>query len=367
MALRAIISGGGTGGHIYPAIAIANALKELDKETDILFVGADGKMEMEKVPAAGYKIIGLPVRGLQRKLSFSTVTTVFKLIKSLYKSRKIIKTFKPDIAIGVGGYASGPLCFMASKRSIPVLLQEQNSYPGITNKILASKASKICVAYDGMEKFFDKSKIVLTGNPVRQDIMNLMSLKAEAYKFYNLDPLKRTIVIVGGSLGARTLNESVLSSLNLIDKEKDIQVIWQTGSFYEKEMNERMADKSIPSLYKHTFLTRMDYIYSLADLVISRAGACSISELCLCSKSTILVPSPNVAEDHQTKNALALSSKNAAVLIKDEDAVDTLIARALYLVKDVDKLADLSKNINKLALKDSASNIAIIAKEVSKK
>lgn len=367
MALKAIISGGGTGGHIYPAIAIANALKEQDKDTEILFVGANGKMEMEKVPSAGYKIIGLPVRGLPRKLSFSTVSSAFRLLRSIYRSIKIIKNFKPDIAIGVGGYASGPLCFAASKSDVPVLLQEQNSYPGITNKILAAKASKICVAYEGMERFFDKSKIVLTGNPVRQDIINLSALKDEAYKFYNLDPLKKTIVIVGGSLGARTLNESVLNSLDLFSKEKNIQVIWQTGSFYEKEMNKRMAHKSIPNLYKHTFLTRMDYIYSLADLVISRAGACSISELCLCSKPTILVPSPNVAEDHQTKNAMALSSKNAAVLIKDKNAVETLIPIAFSLVKEDVKLADLSRNINKLALIDSASNIATIAREVCKK
>lgn len=365
--MRVIISGGGTGGHIYPAIAIANAIKEIDSSTEILFVGADGKMEMEKVPEVGYKIVGLPVRGLQRKFSFSTIVTLYRLLKSLYKSRQIIRTFKPDIAIGVGGYASGPLCYIASRYSIPIMLQEQNSYPGITNKILASRASKICVAYEGMDRFFDESKIVLTGNPVRQDIMNLSSLKDEAYKFYKLDPLKKTIVIVGGSLGARTLNESVLSSLNDISTTEGIQIIWQTGSFYEKEMIERMKDKEISFLHKHTFLSRMDYIYSIADLIISRAGACTISELCLCSKPTILVPSPNVSEDHQTMNALALSTKDAAVIVKDVDAIKTLIPSAISLVKEDKKLADLSNNIHKLALKDSAKIIAGIAKDICKK
>jgi UDP-N-acetylglucosamine--N-acetylmuramyl-(pentapeptide) pyrophosphoryl-undecaprenol N-acetylglucosamine transferase len=365
--MRVIISGGGTGGHIYPAIAIANAIKEMNADAEILFVGADGKMEMSKVPEAGYEILGLPVRGLQRKLSFSTFVTVYRLIKSLIKSRKIIKSYKPDIAIGVGGYASGPLCYIASKFSIPVLLQEQNSYPGITNKILASKACKICVAYEGMDRFFDKSKIILTGNPVRQDIMNLSSLREEAYKFYGLDVKKKTIIILGGSLGARTLNESVMNSLDIIKQEKDIQIVWQTGSFYEKEMSERMKGREIAHLHKHTFLGRMDYIYSLADLIISRAGACTISELCLCAKATILVPSPNVAEDHQTMNALALSTKDAAILIKDNDAVEILIKNAVSLVKEDAKLDDLSNNIHKLALKDSAEIIAGIAKDVCKK
>jgi len=366
MSIKAVISGGGTGGHIYPAIAIANAIKELDSKAEILFVGAEGKMEMEKVPEAGYKIIGLPVRGLQRKFSLSTIGTIFRLLRSIYKSRKIIKSFKPDIAIGVGGYASGPLCFVASRKGVPILLQEQNSYPGITNKLLASKASKICVAYDDMDRFFDKSKLVLTGNPVRQDIINVDSLKDQAYKFYGLDSSKKVIVIVGGSLGARTLNESVLNSLDEIKDNKDIQIIWQTGSYYAKEMEERIKGASIENLYKYTFLKRMDYIYAIADLIISRAGACTISELCLTAKPTILVPSPNVAEDHQTKNAMALSSKNAAVLVRDKDAVESLLPTALSLVNNSKELDLLSTNIEKMAFRDSARKIANLIKETVK-
>jgi len=363
MSKRIIISGGGTGGHIYPAIAIANALKNIDRETEILFVGAEGKMEMQKVPDAGYKIIGLPVRGLQRKFSLSTLKTIFKLLKSLYSSNKIIRSFKPDVAVGVGGYASGPLCFVASKKKVPIVLQEQNSYPGITNKLLASAASKICVAYEGMDRFFDKDKVLLTGNPVRQDLVNVESLKADGYKHYNLDPTKKTIVIVGGSLGARTLNESVLSSLGVIKSTSNIQIVWQTGSFYKDEMQERMENNNISHLHRHTFLDRMDYVYSVADLIISRSGACTISELCITGKPVILVPSPNVAEDHQTKNALALSNKGAAVLVKDTEAKDNLIQNALDIVNDESKLKELSTNIKKMALNNSAD---IIAREVLK-
>lgn len=364
MSIKVIISGGGTGGHIYPAIAIANAIKEIDSSAELLFVGADGKMEMEKVPESGYSIIGLPVRGFQRKISISTVNTLIRLFKSIFKSRKILKSFKPDIAIGVGGYASGPLCFVASRRGIPILLQEQNSYPGITNKILASKASKICVAYDGMERFFEKSKLIITGNPVRQDIINIDSLKSSAFDYYGLDSSKKTIVIIGGSLGARTLNESVIQSLEEIKGSDDVQIVWQTGSFYEEEINERLYDHKIDNLYKFKFLNRMDYIYSIADLIISRAGASTISELCLTAKPVILVPSPNVAEDHQTKNALALSSINSAILVKDKDAVHMLISTALNLVRKDEQLAILSNNIKKMGYVDSAGVIAKIVKEI---
>lgn len=361
MSKRVIISGGGTGGHIYPALAIANSLKEIDSTIEILFVGAEGKMEMEKVPSAGYEIIGLPVRGLKRKISFSTINTVYRLIKSIYKSYKILKKFKPDIAVGVGGYASGPLCFVSSKLKIPIVLQEQNSYPGITNKLLAPRAKKIFVAYDGMNRFFDAKKLMLTGNPVRQDIVNTHALKKEAYEYYGVDSDKKTIVIVGGSLGARTINESILSSLGVIRNLEGIQILWQTGSFYEEEMDERMENNSISHLHKYTFFDRMDYIYSIADLIISRSGACTISELCITGKPVILVPSPNVAEDHQTKNAMALSNCNAAVLVEDKNAKENLINTAVMIINDEDRLNELSKNINKLSLLNSAD---IIAREI---
>jgi UDP-N-acetylglucosamine--N-acetylmuramyl-(pentapeptide) pyrophosphoryl-undecaprenol N-acetylglucosamine transferase len=363
MSINVIISGGGTGGHIYPAIAIANAIKKVDKEANVSFVGAVGKMEMEKVPEAGYEIIGLPVRGIQRKLTLKNIVTLFRLFSSLVKSRRIINKKKPDVVVGVGGYASGPLCYMASKKRIPIVLQEQNSYPGITNKLLASKASKICVAYEKMERFFSKDKLVITGNPVRQDILDIKSKKQEGIEFYNLDPEKKTIVIVGGSLGARTLNESVLNCLEQIRENKDVQIIWQTGSYYYNEMQARCDINKYPSLKMMSFLSRMDLIYAVADVIISRAGACTISELCLTSSATILVPSPNVSEDHQTKNARALSDKDAALLIPDKEAKTKLIPEALKLVKDKKRISSLSQNISNFAYYNSAD---VIAEEIYK-
>lgn len=363
MSINVIISGGGTGGHVYPAIAIANAIKKIDAEANVSFVGAIGKMEMEKVPEAGYEIVGLPVRGFQRKLTFKNFATIFRLFSSLLKSKKVIRKIKPDVVVGVGGYASGPLCYVASKKGIPVVLQEQNSYPGVTNKLLASKASKICVAYENMERFFPSEKILITGNPVRQDILDINTKRQEAIEFYNLDPNKKTIVIVGGSLGARTLNESVLNSLEEIKNNEDIQIIWQTGSYYFEEMQKRCDTADYPSLKMMSFLSRMDLIYAVADVIISRAGACTISELCLTSSATILVPSPNVSEDHQTKNAMALSSKGAAILVKDNEAVEKLIFEAIKLVKDEKRINSLSQNISNFAYYNSAE---IIAQEIFK-
>lgn len=363
MSINVIISGGGTGGHIYPAIAIANAIKEIDSEANVSFVGASGKMEMEKVPEAGYEITGLPVRGLQRKLTLKNLVTLYKLFTSLVKSKRILKRKRPGVVVGVGGYASGPLCYMASKKGIPVVLQEQNSYPGITNKLLASKASKICVAYENMERFFPAEKILVTGNPVRQDIVDIKSKKKEALKYYNLDPGKKTIVIVGGSLGARTINESVVKNLEEIKKSEDVQIIWQTGSYYYDEMKERCSLNELGTIKMMAFISRMDYAYAAADVIISRAGACTISELCLTSSVSILVPSPNVAEDHQTKNARSLSDKGAAVLVEDKDAKDILIPEALKLVKDQKRISLLSQNISNFAYRDSAE---VIAKEILK-
>ncbi len=363
MSVNVIISGGGTGGHIYPAIAIANAIKEIDKDINVSFVGAIGKMEMEKVPEAGYEIYGLPVRGFQRKISLKNIGTIFRLLSSLYKSKRIIRKKKPDVVVGVGGYASGPLCYMASKKGIPIVLQEQNSYPGVTNKILASRASKICVAYENMERFFPKDKILITGNPVRQDIVDVKSKRKEACEYYGLDPKKKTIVIVGGSLGARTLNESVINNLDLIDKTESIQIIWQTGSYYFEEIKKRFNEANFPTLKMMPFIKRMDFVYAVADVVISRAGACTISELCITSSATILVPSPNVSEDHQTKNAMALSDKGAAVLIKDNEAEEKLISEAINIIKDEKRIELLSQNISNFAYINSAE---VIAREILK-
>ena len=355
--MKYIISGGGTGGHIFPAISIANAIKNRDKNADILFVGAIGRMEMERVPAAGYPIEGLPVRGFDRKNKLKNVSVLIDFIKSTLKARKIIKKFKPDIAIGVGGYASAPTLKAASKYGIPTLLQEQNSYAGVTNKLLSAKAEKICVAYRGMEKFFPKSKIVLTGNPVRQDLFNVPPKDAEAYKFFNFNPKKKTLLIVGGSLGARTLNQSIIAGLEQLSGT-DIQVIWQTGKIYIENAKKASESYANQNLLVTDFVSRMDYAYSIADLVISRAGASSISELCLLKKPTILVPSPNVAEDHQTQNALALVNRNAAVMIRDADSVKELVPKALEMIKDDDLLEELANNIGTLAEKNSADRIA---------
>lgn len=355
--LHFIISGGGTGGHIFPALSIANAIKERWPEAAILFVGAEDRMEMERVPAAGYEIVGLPVAGLVRKKLLKNIPVAFKLYKSLRRARKIVKTFKPNVVIGVGGYASAPVLRAASSQGIPTLLQEQNSYAGVTNKLLGKKASTICVAYEGMEKFFPKDRIVLTGNPCRKDLETTPQKVDEGYRFFNFDPDKKTILMVGGSLGARTLNDSIVSSFDDI-KEENVQILWQCGKYYYDEMKELEAAGKIPPNVKLCdFVSRMDLAYSIADLVISRAGAGSISEFSLLGKPVILVPSPNVAEDHQTQNALALVNKNAAILIPDKSAREKLFSTALTLVKDPEKLEQLSTNILKYAQLNSADRI----------
>ncbi len=356
-----IISGGGTGGHVFPAISIANAIKEIEPETNFLFVGALGKIEMQKVPAAGYKIIGLPVAGLQRRLTFKNISFIFKLISSLRKSKKIIKEFKPDVVVGVGGYASGPVLRIANKIGIPTLIQEQNSYAGITNKMLAKKAKKICVAYEGMDKYFPKNKIILTGNPVRQDLLNKISNKSEALKHFELEN-KKTILVIGGSLGARTINQSVIENIDKIGKS-ELQLLWQTGKYYYEEAKESANKFDYKNIKVLDFINRMDLAYAVADIIISRAGAGTISELCLVKKPVILVPSPNVAEDHQAKNAMALVNKDAAIMIKDSEAKEKLIDSALNLIKNEEKIKSLSDNIKKMALPDSAK---IIAEEVLK-
>ena len=352
-----IISGGGTGGHIFPAISIANALKVKFPDAEILFVGAIGRMEMERVPAAGYQIEGLPVSGFDRKNMLRNIVVLWNLMRSLYKARKIIRRFKPDIAIGVGGYASAPVLRAASAFGVPTLIQEQNSYAGVTNKLLAKRASRICVAYDDMGYFFPKDKIIKTGNPVRQDLFAVKPKDPKAFEFFGFDAAKKTILIVGGSLGARTINQSVIAHLDKLAKA-DIQVIWQTGKFYIEEAKKAFEPFSTSQIYITEFVSRMDYAYSVADLVISRAGASSISELCLLAKPVILVPSPNVAEDHQTKNAMALVKKDAAVMIRDVVAREEMIPLALKLVFDDKKLMDLSKNILTLAEQNSAERIA---------
>ncbi len=361
--LRIIISGGGTGGHIFPAISIANAIKAKHPNAEILFVGALGRMEMQRVPAAGYDIKGLPICGFDRKHLLKNIAVLFKIWKSQYIARKIVSQFKPMAAVGVGGYASGPTLNVCAGRGIPCLIQEQNSYAGVTNKILAKKAAKICVAYDGMERFFPADRIVKTGNPVRQNVIDNTMTKEEARKAFGLDPNKKTILLVGGSLGARTVNESMRQHLAEV-KAADVQFIWQTGKYYNEEMNRAVKEfGSIDNLKVLDFISDMGAAYKAADLVISRAGASSISEFCLIGKPVILVPSPNVAEDHQTKNAMALVNKDAAIYVKDADAPDTLLKTALATAADDDKLASLSENILKLGLRDSAD---IIADEVVK-
>ncbi len=360
---RVIISGGGTGGHIFPAVSIANAIKEQYPDAEILFVGAEGRMEMQRVPAAGYDIIGLPVAGFDRKHLLRNIGVLAKLLRSQIKARKIVKSFKPDVAVGVGGYASGPTLKVAGMMGIPTLIQEQNSYAGVTNKLLAKQAAKICVAYEGMERFFDKDKIILTGNPVRQGLLNHTISREEAIRSFHLDPDKKTILIVGGSLGARTINNCVMQGLEKI-KDSGVQFIWQTGKIYIDEARATVAQAGeLPMLYTTDFISDMATAYSAADLVISRAGAGSISEFCLLAKPVILVPSPNVAEDHQTKNALALVNKDAALYVKDAEAGEKLLDTAIVTVQQPGKLKNLSTNIAKLALKDSAT---VIATEVCK-
>ena len=358
--LRVIISGGGTGGHIFPAVSIANAVKALRPDAKILFVGALGRMEMQRVPAAGYEIKGLPICGFDRKNLLKNIKVLYKIWKSQRMAKQIIKDFKPQVAVGVGGYASGPTLNTAAAMGIPCLIQEQNSYAGVTNKLLAKKAAKICVAYEGMERFFPAEKIILTGNPVRQALLETTITREEAIKTFGFDSAKKTILLVGGSLGARTINESVLQHLDLI-KGTDVQFIWQTGKYYSAEIAKRLEGQNIPNLVVTDFITDMGTAYKAADLVISRAGASSISEFCLIGKPVILVPSPNVAEDHQTKNALALANRDAAIYVKDAEAPATLLELAVKTVNNESKLKSLSENVLKLALPDSAE---IIAKEV---
>ena len=358
--LRVIISGGGTGGHIFPAVSIANAVKAMRPDAKILFVGALGRMEMQRVPAAGYEIKGLPICGFDRKNLLKNVKVLYKIWKSQRMAKKIIKDFRPLVAVGVGGYASGPTLNQAAAMGIPCLIQEQNSYAGVTNKLLAKKAEKICVAYEGMERFFPAEKIILTGNPVRQALLDTTITREDAIRSFGFDPEKKTILLVGGSLGARTINESMLRHLDLI-KESGLQFIWQTGKFYSAEIAERLKGQNLPNLKVTDFITDMGAAYRAADLVISRAGASSISEFCLIGKPVILVPSPNVAEDHQAKNALALSIRDAAIYIKDAEAPDILLQTAIGTVNDDAKLKSLSEHVLKLALPDSAN---IIAKEV---
>jgi UDP-N-acetylglucosamine--N-acetylmuramyl-(pentapeptide) pyrophosphoryl-undecaprenol N-acetylglucosamine transferase len=355
--LKIIISGGGTGGHIFPAISIANALRTKVPGVDILFVGATGKMEMEKVPQAGYPIMGLPVTGFQRRLSFKNITFFFNLFSSLIKAKKIVKNFKPDVVVGVGGYASGPVLRVASKMNIPVLIQEQNSYAGVTNKILASRASKICVAYEGMEKFFPMEKIIITGNPVRQDLNHTQGKKQEALSYFDFSENRKIILIIGGSLGAGSINQCMASELKRI-RESKAYFIWQTGKTGFNPAKESLGNTPAPNLRLMEFITRMDLAYSSADLVISRAGAGTISELCLTGKPSILVPSPNVAENHQEKNAMTLVKHEAAVMIKDSEVMEKLLDSALGLVGDENRLKTLSANILKLAKPDSDQLIA---------
>jgi len=354
---KIIVSGGGTGGHIFPAVSIANALRKRYPDSEILFVGALGRMEMERVPAAGYKIVGLPVSGFDRKNMLRNVKVLYNLLKSMIRAQQIVRSFKPDVAIGVGGYASGPLLRAAAWQGVPTLIQEQNSYAGVTNKLLAKKAQKICVAYDNMDKFFPAGKIVKTGNPVRQDLFNVTAKAAEAYEFFGLKPELKTLLIIGGSLGARTINQSVIAHLETL-AASNIQVIWQTGKFYIADALKAAQPYASDKLIVTDFVSRMDYAYAIADLVISRAGASSISELCLLGKPVILVPSPNVAEDHQTQNALALVKHDAAIMIKDAEAKNNLIPEAIKLILSDTELSKLSVNVLKLAEKDSADRIA---------
>lgn len=360
---KAIISGGGTGGHIFPAVAIADELRKNYPTIELLFIGAEGKMEMEKVPAAGYNIIGLPIRGFQRRLTFSNFLLPFKIIQSLLKARKIIKDFQPDIVIGVGGYASGPTLKMAGMLGIPTLLQEQNSFAGKTNILLAKKAHKICVAYENMERFFPKEKLIFTGNPVREQVVAISGKRAEGFQFFNLDPTKKTVLVVGGSLGARTLNNSVKNNLKTI-QEQDIQVIWQCGKLQHKSLQEELNGVDLKGISLNEFITKMDLAYAAADVIISRAGAIAVSELCIIGKPTVLVPSPNVAEDHQTKNALALVEKEAAVYVKDSEANETLIPTTLELLKNNEKQEVLKQNILKMGVPNAAERIVATIKEI---
>ena len=378
MIKRAIVSGGGTGGHIFPAIAIADEIKRRNPDAEILFVGATSKMEMEKVPAAGYKIVGLEIVGLKRKLALSNFLLPFKVVKSVIRARKIVKDFNPQIVVGVGGYASGPTLKAASMLDYPTALQEQNAFAGKTNKLLAKKAKVICVAYEGLEKVFPEEVIVMTGNPTRKNMVDIKGKEAEGFEFYGFDPAKRTVLIIGGSLGARTLNESVVEHLKLL-QESGVQVLWQCGKLYFETLKEELSNLvsqgvkykegqvTIGNVKMVQFIMRMDLAYAIADVVISRAGASSVSELCIVEKPSVLVPSPNVAEDHQTKNAMALVSKDAAVLVKDVEAREKLIPEALALVNDNDRCESLKRNVAPLARPDATVSIVDELEKVANK
>ncbi len=359
-AIRAIISGGGTGGHIFPALSIANQLKALNPQTEILFVGANGRMEMEKVPAAGYKIVGLDISGLKRSLSVDNLKLPFKVIRSVMTAKKIIREFKPDIAIGVGGYASAPLLRAAQELKVPTLIQEQNGFAGLTNKILGKNAKKICVAYDGMERFFPADRIILTGNPIRKEIVPATEeMKQEAYAFYGLNPEKKHLFIVGGSLGSRTLNTAMKNWIEAgCPGGENLEVIWQCGKYYKAGIDAFMEGRKLPAIQHSDFIKRMDLAYAAADVVISRSGASSISELCAAHKASIFVPSPNVTEDHQTHNAMALVRKDAGMIVKDVDAPASLMETACALLADPEKIASMERNIALLAKTDAAQTIA---------
>ena len=355
--LNVLVSGGGTGGHIFPALSIANEVQRRHPEARILFVGAEGRMEMEKVPASGYNIIGLPVSGFDRKHLLRNFKVLARLFKSMGLAKKILNDFKPDIAIGVGGYASGPMLKAAQKMGIPTLLQEQNSYAGVTNKLLAAKAECICVAYEGMERFFPQEKIVLTGNPVRRNLLECGATPEQARQAMGVDPGKKTILIIGGSLGARTINNAIIDGLSKIGETYGVQVIWQTGKIYDQQCREALDASGVKNVSQMPFISNMDMAYRAADLVVSRAGASSISELQLLGKPAILVPSPNVAEDHQTKNALALANRDAAIMVRDADAASQLVDTMLATVADDAKIAALGNNVSQMALRDAAERI----------
>ncbi len=357
--LKIIISGGGTGGHVFPAIAIADALKKKIKHPDILFVGAKGKIEMEKVPKAGYNIVGLNISGLQRRFTYKNLLIIFRLLSSIIKAGKIIKRFDPDAVIGVGGYASGPVLYVAAKRRIPTIIQEQNSYPGLTNRLLAKKVDKICVAYDSMDKYFPASKIYLTGNPVRHDITNIEKKYNEALVYFGLSSKKKTLLVLGGSQGARTINQSVEANMKLL-LDNDIQLIWQTGKLYYKKASDFIKNIDRRDITAVSFIDRMDLAYSVCDMVVSRAGAITVSELCIVQKPVVFIPSPNVADDHQTKNAQALTNHNAALMLEDHNAIEKLGKVILEVIFDEEKKHRLKEKMAGFSIKDATDKIASV-------
>ncbi len=370
MKTRIILSGGGTGGHIYPAVAVAEAIRrKMGDDAELLFVGASGKMEMQTLPRLGYKVVGLPIAGLQRRLTLRNLAVPFRVIKSLIEARRVLKDFRPDAVVGFGGYASAPVLWMAQRMGIPTLIQEQNSYAGLANRIAGSSAKRVCVAYEGMERFFDKDKIVMTGNPLRSSFSREegSEIKAEALAHFGFDAERKVILVVGGSLGTRTLNNMMKSWIMTLDGKAPVQVIWQTGRFYEQEMKAFAAEYPVDGIWQGAFIERMDYAYAAADVVISRSGACTVSELCLAGKPTVFIPSPNVAEDHQTKNAQALVKKKAAQMVRDAEAVDCGISTALRLVADEQALQTLSRNISKLAVADAAERVVAEIEKVLEK